>query len=141
MKRDEEQFDDLPEALIEELRSSDESVPLITARVDREVLKMAREQFATRRPAWRRPAWAAVAAAVVLAVFMIPQQQMYDRPAALVLPERQPAAVLHFASDRQPDISDVLMMARLTQGEPDAQARIDALAFQVVSLRAPGESQ
>lgn len=132
MKRDENQFDDLPEALISELRSSDESLPLITARVDREVLKMAREQFATRRPAWRRPAWAAVAAAVVLAVFMIPQFRLY---------EHQPALELNFASERQPDISDVLMLARLTQDEPGAQARIDALAYQVVSLGAPGEPQ
>lgn len=132
MKRDEEQFDDLPEVLVEALRSSDESVPLITARVDRKVLKMAREQFATRRPAWRRPAWAAVAAAVALAVFMIPQQRMY---------EQQPALELNLASERQPDISDVLMLARLTRDEPGAQARIDALAYQVVSLGASGESR
>jgi negative regulator of sigma E activity len=127
MKHDENQFDDLPEALIEELRKSDSSVPLITARVDREVLKLAREQFATRRPAWRRPAWAAVAAAVVLAVVLGPlQMQQHSAPSY---------------SARQPDISDVLRLARESQGTPGAQAEIDALAYQVVSLGSPGESQ
>lgn len=118
MKRDEKEFDGLPEELIRELRSSDESTPMITARVDREVMKMAREQFALRRPAWRRPAWVAVAAAVVLAVL-----------------------VVDFQSERQADISDVLIMARQTQGEPGAQERIDALAYQLVSLGSSGDSQ
>jgi negative regulator of sigma E activity len=127
MKRDEKEFDDLPEALIRELRSLDESMPVITASVDREVLKMAREQFATRRPAWRRPAWAAVAAAVVLAVVLGPlQMQRHSAPSY---------------SPRQPDISDVLRLARESQGTPGAQAEIDALAYRVVSLGAPGASQ
>ena len=127
MKRDENEFDDLPEALIQELRASDESVPLITARVDREVLKMAREQFGTRRPVWRKPAWAAAAAAVVLALFIVPQP--YQRDAMLV------------EAPRQPDISDVLRLAREAQGTPGAQAEIDALAYRVVSLSRPGDAQ
>ncbi|MGI9263762.1 MAG: hypothetical protein ACR2QU_02460, partial [Gammaproteobacteria bacterium] len=118
MNRHDEEFDDLPEALIEELRSADESVPLLTARVDREVLKMAREQFATRRSAWRRPAWAAVAATVLLAVII--GQPMLERSAAPNL------------SPRQPDISDVLRLARERAGQPGAQAEIDALAQRVV---------
>ena len=125
MNRNDEEFDDLPEALIQELRSADESVPLLTARVDREVLKMAREQFATRRSAWRRPAWAAVAATVLLAVVI--GQPMLERSAAPSL------------SPRQPDISDVLRLARERASQPGAQAEIDALAQRVVAL-APGSS-
>jgi len=126
MNRSNEEFDDLPDALIEELRSSDQTIPLITARVDREVLKMAREQFATRRPAWRRPTWAAVAATVFLAVII--GQPMYDRSATPV------------HSPRQPDISDVLKLARARSGQPGSQAEIDALALQVVALTPRGES-
>lgn len=122
MNRNDEQFDDLPEALIEALRSADESLPLITARVDREVLAMAREQFAARRPAWRRPAWAAVAAAVVLGVLII--QPGWHQDAML---DENPA---------QPDIADVLKLARERAGQPGAQAEIDALAYRVVSLGA-----
>lgn len=120
MKRDNEELNDLPEALIEELRSADESIPLLTARVDREVLKMAREQFATRRSTWRRPAWAAVAATVLLAVII--GQPMLERSAAPNL------------SPRQPDISDVLRLARERAGQPGAQVEIDTLAQRVVAL-------
>jgi len=43
-------------------------------------------------------------------------------------------------SPRPPDISDVLKLARERAGESGAQAEIDALAMQVVSLAARGES-
>ncbi len=122
MTHDDEQFDDLPEALVEELRKADQSPPLITARVDREVLRMARDQFAARRPAWQRPAWAAIAATVLLAVVI--GQPMFERGAA-------PA---------QPDISDVLKLARERAGEPGAQDEIDALAQRVVSLSSENRS-
>lgn len=119
-------FEELPESLIEALKSADEAVPLITARVDREVLKMAREQFADRKSAWRRPVWAAVAATVLLAVVIgQPQFQRSSMP---------------LMSPGPPDISDVLKLARERAGESGAQAEIDALALQVVSLSPGGES-
>jgi hypothetical protein len=120
------EFEELPDTLIEALKSADEAVPLITARVDREVLKMAREQFADRKAAWRRPAWAAIAATVLLAVVI--GQPHFQRSSLPVM------------SPRPPDISDVLKLARERAGESGAQAEIDALALQVVSLAARGES-
>ena len=126
MTHNDNEFEELPDSLIEALKSADEAVPLITARVDREVLKMAREQFADRKAAWRRPAWAAIAATVLLAVVI--GQPQFQRSSMPVM------------SPRPPDISDVLKLARARAGESGAQAEIDALALQVVSLAARGES-
>ena len=125
MKTDIDEHDELPAALVEALKKADPDVPFLTSRVDREVLRMAHEQFATRRPAWRRPAWAA-AAAVVLAVFIVGQSQL-----------RHDAALDE--GPRPPDISDVLKLARERAGEPGAQAEIDALAMRVVALAPAGE--
>jgi hypothetical protein len=125
-----DEIEELPEALIEALKSADEAVPLITARVDREVLKMAREQFAGRKPAWRRrPAWAAVAATVLIAIFIV----QLDQPMQQVNLSMQAA--------RPTDISDVLKLARERAGDPAAQVEIDALAMRVVSLSPAGASQ
>ena len=120
--RDRDDLDELPEALLRELRAAEKHVPLITARVDREVLGMARAQFASRRPVWRRPAWAAAAAAVLLAVLIVPNSDRLTTP--------PPAA----------DISDVLAMARARAGEPGAQTEIDALAMRIVSLDTAGDA-
>jgi len=126
----ENETEELPEALIEALRSADEAVPLITARVDREVLKMARDQFAGRKPAWRRrPAWAAVAATILIAIFVV----QLDQPMQQVNLSMQAA--------RPADISDVLKLARERAGDPAAQVEIDALAMRVVSLSPAGASQ
>ena len=130
MTHKENETEELPEALIEALRSADEAVPLITARVDREVLKMARDQFAGRKPAWRRrPAWAAVAATILIAIFVV----QLDQPMQQVNLSMQAA--------RPSDISDVLKLARERAGDPAAQVEIDALAMRVVSLSPAGASQ
>lgn len=130
MTHKENETEELPEALIEALRSADEAVPLITARVDREVLKMARDQFAGRKPAWRRrPAWAAVAATILIAIFVV----QLDQPMQQVNLSMQAA--------RPADISDVLKLARERAGDPAAQVEIDALAIRVVSLSPAGASQ
>ncbi len=130
MTHKENETEELPEALIEALRSADEAVPLITARVDREVLKMARDQFAGRKPAWRRrPAWAAVAATILIAIFVV----QLDQPMQQVNLSMQAA--------RPADISDVLKLARERAGDPAAQVEIDALAMRVVSLSPAGASQ
>jgi hypothetical protein len=126
----ENETEELPDALIEALRSADEAVPLITARVDREVLKMARDQFAGRKPAWRRrPAWAAVAATALIAIFVV----QLDQPTQQVNLSMQAA--------RPANITDVLKLARERAGDPAAQVEIDALAMRVVSLSPAGASQ
>ena len=130
MTHKENETEELPEALIEALRSADEAVPLITARVDGEVLKMARDQFAGRKPAWRRrPAWAAVAATILIAIFVVQLDQ----------PMQQDNLSMQAA--RPADISDVLKLARERAGDPAAQVEIDALAIRVVSLSPAGASQ
>lgn len=130
MTHNDDEFEALPDALIEALKSADEAVPLITARVDREVLKMAREQFEGRKPAWRRrSAWATVAASVLIALFVV----QLDQPAQQL---DEPMRV-----SRPVDISDVLKLARERSGKPAAQAEIDALAMRVVSLSPAGASR
>lgn len=130
MTHKDNEFEELPDSLIEALKSADEAVPLITARVDREVLKMARDQFAGRKPAWRRrPAWAAVAATILIAIFVV----QLDQPMQQVNLSMQAA--------RPADISDVLKLARERAGDPAAQVDIDALAIRVVSLSPAGASQ
>lgn len=130
MTHNDDEFEALPDALIEALKSADEAVPLITARVDREVLKMAREQFEGRKPAWpRRPAWTAVAAGVLIMIFVV----QLDQPTQQL---NEPMRV-----SRPVDISDVLNLARERSGNPAAQAEIDALAMRVVSLSPAGASR
>lgn len=130
MTHNDDETEELPDALIEALKSADEAVPLITARVDREVLMMARDQFAGRKPAWRRrPAWAAVAATVLIAIFVV----QLDQPMQQVNLSMQAA--------RPADITDVLKLARERAGDPAAQVEIDALAMRVVSLSPAGASQ
>lgn len=130
MTHNDDEIEELPDALIEALKSADEAVPLITARVDREVLKMARDQFAGRKPAWRRrPAWAAVAATALIAIFVV----QLDQPTQQVNLSMQAA--------RPANITDVLKLARERAGDPAAQVEIDALAMRVVSLSPAGASQ
>ncbi|NOR35268.1 MAG: hypothetical protein GQ577_00840 [Woeseiaceae bacterium] len=130
MTHNDDETEELPDALIEALKSADEAVPLITARVDREVLKMARDQFAGRKPAWRRrPAWAAVAATALIAIFVV----QLDQPTQQVN--------LSIKAARPADITDVLKLARERAGDPAAQVEIDALAMRVVSLSPAGASQ
>lgn len=130
MTHNDDKFEELPDTLAEALKSADEALPLITARVDREVLKMARDQFAGRNPARRRrPAWAAVAASVLVALFVV----RLDQPTQQL---NEPMRVA-----RTGDISDVLKLARERSGDPAAQAEIDALAMRVVSLSPAGASQ
>ncbi len=130
MTHNDDEFEELPDTLIEALKSADEAVPLITARVDREVLEMAREQFADRKPRWRRrPAWAAVAATFLIAIFVVRLEQPTQQASPSML------------APRPADISNVLRLARQRSGDPDAQAEIDALAMRVVSLSPAGASQ
>jgi len=125
MPQEHDTIDELPEALVEALREADRRMPLVTARVDREVLAMARQQFSGRQAGRRRgPAWAAVAAAILLAV-IVGEFRFGDGTAPAVIP-------------RQPDIADVLKLARERAGDPAAQAEIDALAMRVVALAPRG---
>lgn len=127
---DNEAFDDLPQALVDELKAADRPVPMITARADREIAAMARAHFAgRRRPAYLRPAGlAAVAASVLVAV--------------LVLQLQAPApddGALYGDLDRsgQIDIADVLAAARTRSA---SAPELEAFAYRVVSLEPPEDA-
>ena len=135
MQQENDEFDDLPEALVDRLKAADQSVPLLSARVDKAVLQLAQEQFSRRRSGlWRfRSAWAAVAATALLAFFILDIQ-------APRIAEPQGVYADIDGSGRV-DIADVLSLAR-TAGESGevTQAEIDAFAMQVVSLNPVGDA-
>ncbi len=130
MTRNEDQHEELPQELIDELRSADEPVPLITARVDREILARAESQFSSRKSRlWRRyPAWAAAAATVLVALFIF-------RPDAPRSPGFEDMYADHDGSGRV-DIADVFYVAR--SADQLEQANIDDFAMRVVALSATG---
>jgi hypothetical protein len=132
MGPEKERSEDLPEPLIEALKSADRPVSMITARVDREVSEMARRHFSVRRQPTRvpRPAWAAVAATVLIAVFAVQRQSPGPD---------QTAPYTDIDDSGRIDIADVLALAR-AQGPERSQAELDAFAAWIVSLERAGET-
>jgi hypothetical protein len=128
--------EDLPQPLIEALKAADRPVPMITARVDREISEMARRHFSVRRqPAGvPRTAWAAMAAiaATVLIVAFVVQLQ----------PPGPGQAALYADIDRSGriDIADVLALARAQGPGERSQAELDAFASRIVSLKRAGDA-
>lgn len=130
---EEDNLDGLPDELVAELKTADKLGPLITAKVDRSIANLAREQFAARPERRRRvaPAWYAVAATVVLAVLVLPfSNRLGTDDGALY------ADVDHSG---QIDIADVLTLARRSDGKV-SQAELDAFAMKVVSLTDTGDA-
>ncbi len=122
-----DQADDLPQELIDELRSADRRVAMITSRVDREISAMARAQFARRsRP--RRVAMFAAAASVLVAV-------LFSQTLGPDLDFATDGFADHDASG-QIDIADVLYLAR----QSTDQAEIDKFALRVVALQSAGDT-
>ena len=117
----------LPEALIDELKRRDRAPGVLTSRVDRSVAAAARAHFEVRRaPRWQHPrAWAVAAACAVLAVGL----------STSYLSERGGAPVYRDVDGSgQIDIADVLALAR--EGVP--RAELDAFARRVVALDRDG---
>ena len=132
MAPEEEQFEDLPRSLIEELKSADQPMPMITARVDREISQMARAHFSMRRQPARlpRPAWAAIAATLLITVLVAHWQ----------VPPEQGAIYADIDRSGRIDIADVLALARSQESGERSQADLDAFALRIVSLKSHGES-
>ncbi len=134
MEQENKQFDDLPQSLIDELKARESSVPLITARADRQVVSAAKTHFSLRRePAWKsRPAWAAIAATILVAMLVT---QMGDP----VAPQQNS---LYADIDRsgQIDIADVLALARAGDTKQFTQAELDTFAMRIVSLSSGGDA-
>lgn len=134
MAPEEEQFEDLPQSLIEGLKSADRPMPMITARVDREISQMARTHFSMRRQPARlpRPAWAAIAATLLITI-LVAHWQVPPGP-------EQSAIYADIDRSGRIDIADVLALARSQESGERSQADLDAFAFRVVSLKSHGES-
>ena len=133
MTHENDTSEQLPSALIDQLKSTDQPDSLITSRVDREILQLAESQFSSRRAIWhRRPAWVAIAASVLVA-FIIVQL----REPAIVDGE---AIYADVDLSGQIDIADVLALARTRGNGEKSQAELDAFAMRIVSLAAPEET-
>ena len=130
---EEDNLEGLPDELIAELKKADKPGPLITAKVDRSIANLAREQFASRPERRRRvaPAWYAVAATVVLAVLVLP---LTNR-----LGTDDDALYADVDNSGQIDIADVLTLARRSDGKV-SQAELDAFAMRVVALADTGDA-
>ena len=127
---DDETLDDLPQNLVDELKAADRPLPMITARIDREIEAAARAHFAGRRRSvgLRRSGWAALVASVLVAV--------------LVLERWAPApdqGTLYGDLDGsgQVDIADVLAAARTGNASGPA---LDAFAYRIVALGQPEDA-
>lgn len=118
----------LPGELIDQLKVANQALPLITSRVDREISRLAAEQFSQRqKPNLRRWLSLAAAAAVAAAWFVV-------QFAALRVDEVRPVYADLDGSGRI-DIADVLRLARLRSDTGEhAQAEIDAFAMRIVAL-------
>ena len=133
MTHKDKESEQLPQALVDQVNAADQSVSLITSKVDREVLQLARAHFSSRRTARRRrPAWAAIAASVLIAFFAI---QLREPPAT-----ETKAIYADIDHSGQIDIADVLAVARASGTSKKTQAEIDAFAMRIVSLTPSGDT-
>ena len=135
MTRETEQFDQLPDALVERLAARDRAVSVLTPAVDRIVIDTAREQFAPRRARPRRVRRWHMATAAAAAVALI--------AVVVVRPIDEPAVDAGRLADDidgsgQVDILDAFALAKRRQDDPDAveESRIDELTNRIVSLTA-----
>ncbi len=132
MTREDDEYEDLPKTLIDQLKSADQPIPMITSRVDREIYRLAQAQFSGRQRVWgRRSAWAAIAATVLVALFLV----QLRGPQVV-----EPGPVYaDLDNSGRIDIADVLHLAR-AGGAGQRQAEIDAFAMRIVSLAPSGET-
>ena len=125
-----EHNEQLPEALVDELKRIDRAPEVITSRVDRSLADMARAQFAQRHiPRWQpRSAWRAAAAACVLVVVLFTTNHLRE--------QNDTSVYADIDGSGQIDIADVLALART--GDGVNQADIDAFAYRLVALDRDG---
>lgn len=133
MEPENKQPEDLPQSLIAELKATDRAVPLITARVDREIAALAADHFASRRkPSWSRTGWAAMAATLLVALLAAQFVSVDNAPPDAVFAD--------IDGSGQIDIADVLALARTRDAGEITQAELDAFALRVVSLSSGGDT-
>lgn len=133
MTNENEESEQLPHDLIEQLKSADQANSLITSRVDREILRLAEEQFSSRRSArHQRPAWFALAASVLIVFFVVQFRESSEFDSNSIYADVD--------NSGQIDIADVLATARTRGKDAKSQAELDAFATRIVSLSASKES-
>ncbi len=133
MNQENETPDQIPNALIDQLKLADQRPPLITSRVDRQILRMAETQFSSRRRVWqRRPAWAAIAASVLIALLVVQLREPTSNESGWVYTDVDHSGRI--------DIADVLAAARTRDRGEETQAELDAFAMRIVSLAEPEET-
>ncbi len=132
MKHEEDYDEQLPDSLIGELKTADKPDSLISAKVDRTIARLAREQFSPRaeRRRLRAPVWYAAAASVALALFLLQIQLRPDSGSAGMYSDVDESG--------QIDIADVLALAR-RDDRTITQSELDAFAMHVVSLDESGD--
>jgi hypothetical protein len=128
MEQENNNIEELPAALIDELKTRDRGVTVLTARTDREIEAMAAAQFSTRPGKRRipRPAWAALAASVLIAVLVLGPDSIEN--------DGEQAVLADLDGSGRIDIADVLYLARQSGSEQVSEQDIDAMAMQIVSL-------
>lgn len=122
--------EELAEGLIRALRAADEAPPVITASVDRALVRMATGHFAPRRFRWKRHGGWALAASIALVAVLTVQ---------MIGPTSTDEATLYadVNGSGRVDIADVFALAR-AERPGITQADLDAFAMRVVSLDAGG---
>jgi hypothetical protein len=134
--------DELPTALVAQLKAVDRAPPLITARVDRHLRAAAEAQFAWRTVRRRNrvgTAWlatAAMAASLVLGLFFVGDRPLRDRQ----LQEAAGPVYADVDGSGDIDIADVLALARARGTDPARQAELDAFARRIVALTPAGDA-
>ena len=114
----------LPDALIDELKRIDQAPAMITSRVDRTLSAMAHAHFLSRQErGGRRRAWGAAAACVLIAVLFTTTR---------LEEQGNPPMYADMDGSGTIDIADVLALART--GQSVDQGVLDAFAYRLVSL-------
>ncbi len=153
-ERENENLEQLPEAIIDRLRGEEQSISIISPKIDQIILAEAKSHFAAREPAksrtLTRPAWAAIAASTVLAILVMSEfyiEQSVDisgfmDTSRFLDPLPAPGFFADVDNSGRLDIVDVLALARRHEGNPAAvsQAQIDALMMKIVSLSENGDT-
>jgi hypothetical protein len=129
------QAEELPAAVIAQLRRADRATPIMDPRTDSAILAAARRYFAARPLPAARRRWAPLfaAAAVVALLVVVPLD-----------PFRSAAEPDDVDRSGRVDILDAFALARTRGADPSgalADQRIDALIARVVALRPEGATR
>ena len=132
----------LPAALIAELRRADSEVRVISSRIDRDVLKAADEQFSSRPPGQKprlaAPVWAAMAASLVLAFVFVAGDFQKSADMAESASLRNTGIHSDLDGSGSVDIADVLLAAKMAGDDEVSRQQVEQFARRIVKLADKG---